>query len=205
MLGVGEVQDQARGEKRKHATAEASLCVLVVAFARFNIALNLNLNLSLCCNPLPNSLYFIHILGKFSSMRRILALLVPALLSAGCIQSIAVSTVGNIADQGFSAITEEGDLDFAEKALPGNIKLLEVMLKNDPENEKLLTLVSEGYSSYALAYLEDSLQDRARDFYARGRDHGLRILRKDSDIAKALGGTPDDLKEALAGKGIPPR
>jgi hypothetical protein len=134
-------------------------------------------------------------------MRRILALLVPAFLSAGCIQTIAVSTVGNIAEEGFSAITEERDLEFAEKALPGNIKLLEVMLKSDPENEKLLTLISEGYSSYALAYLEDSVQDRARDFYARGRDYGLRMLRKDKEIAKALDGTPDDLKNALAGKG----
>lgn len=134
-------------------------------------------------------------------MRHILALLLPAFLAAGCIQTIAVSTVGNIADEGFSAITEEGDLEFAEKALPGNIKLLEVMLKSDPENVKLLTLISEGYSSYALAYLEDSLQDRARDFYARGRDYGMRMLKHDADIARALEGTPDDLKAALAKKG----
>lgn len=134
-------------------------------------------------------------------MRPILAFLALAFMSAGCIQTIAISTVGGIVDDGFSAITEEGDLDFAEKALPGNIKLLEVMLKSDPENNRLLTLVSEGYSSYALAYLEDSLQGRARDFYSRGRDFGLRMLRQDADIARALEGTPDDLKKALAGKG----
>lgn len=120
---------------------------------------------------------------------------------SGCIQGIAVSTVGGIVDDGFTAITGESDLDFAEKALPGNIKLLEVMLKSDPENVRMLVLTSQGYSSYALAYLEDSLQDRARDFYARGRDYGLRILRQDDDVAKALDGTVDDLKAVLERKG----
>ncbi len=120
---------------------------------------------------------------------------------SGCIQGIAVSTVGGIVDDGFTAITGESDLDFAEKALPGNIKLLEVMLKSDPDNVRMLVLTSQGYSSYALAYLEDSLQDRARDFYARGRDYGLRILRQDDDVAKALDGTVDDLKAVLERKG----
>jgi hypothetical protein len=133
-------------------------------------------------------------------MRFTLALFVPVFLFAGCIQTLAVSTVGNIAYDGFSAITEEGDLQFAEKALPGNIKLLEVMLKSDPENKHLLTLISQGYSSYALAYLEDSLQDRARDFYMRGRDYGLRMLRQDAEVARALDGTIDDLKVILAKK-----
>ena len=114
-------------------------------------------------------------------MRFTLALLLPVIAFTGCVQTIAVTTVGNIANDGFSAITEEGDLNFAEKALPGNIKLLEVMLKNDPDNERLLTLISQGYSSYALGYLEDSLQDRARDFYVRGRDFGLRMLRQDEE------------------------
>ncbi len=131
-------------------------------------------------------------------MRFTLALLLPVIAFTGCVQTIAVTTVGNIASDGFSAITEEGDLSFAEEALPGNIKLLEVMLKNNPDNERLLTLVSQGYSSYALGYLEDSLQDRARDFYKRGRDFGLRMLRQDAGMARALDGTIDDLRAALA-------
>ena len=133
-------------------------------------------------------------------MRLKLALIVPLFVLTGCVQTIAVTTVGNIANDGFSAITEEGDLSFAEEALPGNIKLLEVMLKNDPENERLLTLVSQGYSSYALGFLEDSLQDRARDFYMRGRDFGLRMLRKDAGVARALDGTIDDLRVVLAAR-----
>ena len=130
-------------------------------------------------------------------MRTILIIILPVVLFTGCLQTIAVSTVGGMVDEGFTALTEERDLDFAEKALPGNIKLLEVMLKNKPDDVRLLTLTSQGYSSYALGFLEDSLQDRARDFYLRGRDFGMRILRQDKDLAKALDGSVDDLKAAL--------
>jgi hypothetical protein len=119
-------------------------------------------------------------------------------LFSGCVQTIAVNAVGGIADEGFSAFTEESDLDFAEQALPGNIKLLEVMLKNSPDNTRLLALLSQSYNSYALGFLEDKDPVRAREFYLRGRDYGLRILRQNADLAKALGGTPDDLKAALA-------
>jgi len=126
---------------------------------------------------------------------------VGLMLFSGCVQSIAVSTMGGLVDEGFSAFTEEDDLAFAEKALPGNLKLLEVMLKSSPENERLLRLASEGYSSYALGFLEDKEPDRAREFYLRGRNFGLRILRQDEELAKALDGTPDDLKAALDQRG----
>ena len=124
-----------------------------------------------------------------------LAVLIPF---SGCIQTIAVNTVGSIVDEGFSAFTEETDLPFVEQALPGNIKLLEVMLKNNPTNEKLLTLTSEGYSSYALAFLEDKDPVRAREFYLRGKEFAMRILEQDDDLARALAGSADQLKAALA-------
>ena len=124
-----------------------------------------------------------------------------ALLTAGCVRTIAVSTMGGIIDDGFSAFTEESDVDFAGEAFPGSLKLLEVMLKNDPTNPEMLRLASEGYSSYALAFLEDKDPARARQFYLRGEEYGLRILRQDAELAKALDGTADDLKSVLDGRG----
>ena len=118
-------------------------------------------------------------------------------LFSGCIQSIAVSTVGGIVEDGFVGFTEESDLEFAGDALPANLKLLDVMLKNDPENTRLLRLLSEGYSSYALGFVEDDNPDRARAFYLRAKEYGLRILREDRRIATALSGSADDLVTAL--------
>jgi TRAP transporter T-component len=131
-------------------------------------------------------------------MRSLFCALLCMAAFSGCVKDIAVSTVGGIVDDGFEAFTEEQDLVFAEQALPGNIKLLEVMLKNDSTNVRLLRLASEGYSSYALAFLEDTEPARARAFYLRGRDYGMRILRQDAEWARALDGSLDDLHSLLA-------
>ena len=120
------------------------------------------------------------------------------LLSSGCIRTIAVSTVGGMVDEGFDAFTSEDDLEFAEQALPGNLKLLEVMLRNSPDNVRLLRLASEGYASYAMAFLEGKDDARARAFYLRARDFGMRILRQDERLARALDGSVDDLRAELA-------
>lgn len=134
-------------------------------------------------------------------MRVTILLLLASALFSGCVRSLAVSTVGGMVDDGFEAFTGEEDLEFAEQALPGNLKLLDVMLKNEPDNRRLLRLGSEGYNSYALAFLEDTNPERARAFYLRGRDYGLRILRQDKEWARALDGTVDDVKALLAGRG----
>jgi len=120
-------------------------------------------------------------------------------VASGCVQQIAVSTIGDIVDQGFPSILEESDLEFAEQALPANLKLLEVMLRSDPENRQILLLLCEGYSSYALGFVEDQDAGRAKMFYLRGRGFGLRILRQDETLARALDGSVDDLKAALNG------
>jgi hypothetical protein len=122
-------------------------------------------------------------------------------LFSGCVQTIAVNTMGGIINTGFSAFMEESDLQYAEKALPGNLKLLEVMLKSAPDNQDFLKLASEGYSSYALGFLEDTEPERAREFYRRGRDYGFRMLKHEADMAKAIEGSPEDLKSVLATKG----
>jgi hypothetical protein len=124
-------------------------------------------------------------------------LVLPLLFFLGCVQQIAVSTVGGIVHDGFSGIMEEGDLEFAGQALPANLKLLEVMLKNDPDNEEILLLLSEGYSSYALGFIEDESPDRARSFYLRGRDYGMRVLKENETISPALDGTKEQLANAL--------
>lgn len=135
-------------------------------------------------------------------MKTTLSVCCAALLAfSGCIRTIAISTVGGIADDGFEAFTSERDLDFAEQALPGNLKLLEVMLKSDPDNERLLRLLSQGYASYALAFLEGKDDVRARDFYIRARDFGYRIMRRDAGLGRALDGSPDELKAELAKRG----
>jgi hypothetical protein len=120
------------------------------------------------------------------------------MLWMGCLQQVAVSTVGSIIDDGFEAITEDSDLELARQALPANLKLLEVMLKNDPDNKRLLLLLAEGYNSYALGFVEDTDPDRARSLYQRATEYALRLLRQDEPMSRALDGSIDDLTLELS-------
>jgi hypothetical protein len=134
-------------------------------------------------------------------IRGLTAGLLLALGGPGCIQTIATNTVGDIVYDGFPALTGEEDLEFAGKALPANLKLLEVLLRSSPDNREMLLLLSQGYSSYALGFAEDTDPDRARLFYRRGREYAMQLLRQDDAMARALDGSVDDLKAELAGRG----
>jgi hypothetical protein len=131
----------------------------------------------------------------------VLCCVIASLAFPGCIQHIAINTVGSIIDDGFDALTEEQDLDFAAQALPSNLKLMEVMLKSEPDNDRLLRLLAEGYNSYALGFVEDTDPVRAKLFYQRATDYAMRLVRQDAALGKAFDGTVDELKAELAKRG----
>ena len=103
----------------------------------------------------------------------------------------------DIMDYGFDAYYQETDLEFAREGMAGNMKLLEALIKGDPENGHLLLLASQGYSAYAMAFAEDDSIERARIFYLRGRDYGLRALGHHEDLVAASQGDPKTFKQAL--------
>ncbi len=131
-------------------------------------------------------------------MKKLLVILCLALLLPGCVQTLAIRTVGGIMDYGLEAFNEEGDLQLAQEALGANLKLIEALLKGDPDNEKLLLLATQGYSAYALAFAEDVDPVRAHAFYARARDYGLRILNQKPEFRSALGSNLDAFRASLA-------
>lgn len=115
-----------------------------------------------------------------------LLLIFGVALFPGCIQMFAIRSVGGIMDYGFEAFNEESDLQLAQEALGSNLKLLEALIKADPDNKKFLMLTSQGYSAYALAFAEDDSAQRAAALYLRGRDYGLRILKCNEKFRNAL-------------------
>src|SRR5271157_3655655 len=111
--------------------------------------------------------------------RRTLLLLsaaAAALVAQGCtIQSLALRSVDSMFDNTVSALMREGDLQFAESAITGDLKLLEGVVESDPTNVKYLQLACMGYASYALAFAEDD-PARALLFYSRAQAYGVRGL-----------------------------
>ncbi len=121
------------------------------------------------------------------------------LLFAGCsIQKFAIRSVGGIMDNGYESMNEETDLPLAEQSLASNLKLIDALIKGDPDNDHLLLLGVQGYSSYAMGFVEDQNPVRAKVFYTRSRDYALRILDRNKEFAAGRKGPIDEFTEALA-------
>jgi hypothetical protein len=97
------------------------------------------------------------------------------LLQACTVQTFALRSLDNLFDNTVASFMEEGDLRLAEMGVAGNLKLLDGVVKSDPENTKFLLLACQGYAAYALAFAEDA-PERALAFYTRARGYGARGL-----------------------------
>ncbi len=119
---------------------------------------------------------------------------------------IAVNATGSIIEYGIEALAEESDLIFARESAPANLKLLEGLIKANPESDKLLLSASRGFASYSLAFIEDEDKERAKYFYMKGKNYGLRILKKNEQFNEALNKDVDSFNQALklfAGDDVP--
>lgn len=115
----------------------------------------------------------------------------------GCsTRMLVIDEITDIIDTGVTAFEQDDDLQMLEEAFPANIKLLEALLANDPDNEQLLTLLSRLYGSYAFVFFEDrieatlltgtspggnrndsqTLEHAAVRYYAKGIEYALRAL-----------------------------
>lgn len=102
-----------------------------------------------------------------------------ALLSACSMGQMVVRGSQTILDSGAAAMNRETDLQLAGAAIPANLKLVEGMLIEDPDNRELLLFAAEGFYGYSYGFVE--LQDKARAeaLYRRCYDYALRALALD--------------------------
>jgi len=103
------------------------------------------------------------------------ALLITGLLLTGCSPSrMAVQAALPLVESQIRAMQEERDPELAEQAIPANLKNLEGLLKEDPDNTWILENLAEGFCGYAFSFLEDKQPERASSLYERGKDFALR-------------------------------
>ena len=92
-------------------------------------------------------------------VRLVLASVIIFCLSSCSYRKIMINDVVDMADIALTSIENEYDnIELLEKAAPGNLVNLEALLANDPENYRMLTLLSKAYFSYTYAFLEDKLE-----------------------------------------------
>jgi hypothetical protein len=100
-----------------------------------------------------------------------------------------IRQTGALLDYGVLALYEETDLKLAEQAMASDIKLLEGMVKGDPENEHLLLMTAQALNGFALGFVEDEEPERAKVFYLRAKEYGLRVLLQDDEFSEADSGS----------------
>ena len=110
-------------------------------------------------------------------IRLIFGLFLIANLLTGCSsRRLAVKVTLPLISSQIISMQEERDADFAEKAIPASLKMLEGLAKEDPENIWILQKLAEGFCGYAFSFLEDNEPDRASGLYLRGKDYAFRAL-----------------------------
>lgn len=131
-------------------------------------------------------------------MKKLLFIVIGLFLFQSCsMDRFVIRQTGALLDYGVLALYEETDLKLAEQAMASDIKLLEGMVKGDPENEHLLILTSQALAGYAMGFAEDEEPERAKVFYLRARDYGLRVLHQNDSFAEADTGSLDDYHLAV--------
>jgi hypothetical protein len=90
-------------------------------------------------------------------------------------QMVARSSL-SILDSGNVAMNRETDLELARAAIPANLKLVEGLILELPDNAELRLQAAQGFYGYAYGFIEDDDSQRASALYRRGLEHALRAL-----------------------------
>jgi len=99
------------------------------------------------------------------------------------------------------AFFEECDPDLAEQSLPSNLKLMEGLIKNDPDNRQLLTALCMGFTGYAMLFVEDDDPERASTLYSRARTYGFQAIDRNAFKLKDAGLKKDNVRSRLLAYG----
>jgi hypothetical protein len=122
--------------------------------------------------------------------------LIIAIFSVGCsFQKIALRSTSGIFAYGVQALYDETDLPLAEQAMASNLKLLEGFHRADPNNQDILLLLTQGYASFSMGFVEDESKERAKLFYLRARDYGFLMLKQTKAFRDSI---PQQEKEFIA-------
>lgn len=130
-------------------------------------------------------------------------LLLSALVLTGCssLQKWTLRSNSSLFQRTSGDLMKEGDWDFFRASTPGNLKFVELLWQQDPDNLKLLSVLVKGYAGYAFAvpetlYFGDELaqvdeskwKKEAITYYTRSLDYGLQYLgKKDISHSDLLG------------------
>jgi tetratricopeptide (TPR) repeat protein len=129
---------------------------------------------------------------------KVLIPLIFLLFNACSVQKITIRYASGIFDAGVKAIFSETDYEIAKSSIPANLKLLEAIYNVDPKNEKITTLLVQGYTGYAMGFVEDEDPQRAKLLYKRAFEFGINYLKaKNKKFAESLNAEFEKFEKTL--------
>jgi hypothetical protein len=158
---------------------------------------------------------------------RLAPVLVLVASLTGCdIGKFTVNTTSKVLLRAQPSLQQEADYEMARQAIPGALKTVEGFWIVDPDNERLITILTEGYCQYGTAFVEDDWEvakfakdlnaieyhnDRATKIFTRCLNYALRRLgsgwQKDifgnaEELARRLKDTDSDERTPLMFAGL---
>lgn len=143
------------------------------------------------------------------------AFVVAAIGIAGCdIGKFTVNTTSKVLVRAQPGLQQESDYEMARQAIPGALKTVEGFWIVDPDNERLIKILTEGYCQYGTAFVEDDWEvakfnkdiaaieyhnDRATKMFTRCLNYALRTL--GSRWQKEVFGTSEQVAKLIADTG----
>jgi TRAP transporter T-component len=124
--------------------------------------------------------------------------LTAALLSACSVGQMVVRGSQTILDSGVDSMNRETDLELARAAMPANLKLIEGMLLEDPQNGELLLYAAQGFYGYSYGFIELEDSERAQQLYRRCYNYALTALELDGLGLDPETASVDELEAATA-------
>jgi hypothetical protein len=140
--------------------------------------------------------------AALNRMKRSCLLAAVVWLAGGCSTGqIVVRGTQTILDSGVVAMNQETDLELAEQAMPANLKLLEGMIIEDPENTGLRLYAAEGFYGYTFGFVEMQDSHRAQHLYRRCYEHARVALQESGVTLDPETSTPAQFEAAVARAG----
>ena len=126
----------------------------------------------------PLSKEGIQVLLRACSSVTALVLLSQILLLPGCSMSrrVAVGQMVPILENTSEAALEVSDLKLIEYGLPGNLLLMDGLIRTSPKNRSLLAIGSFLQFGYAMAIVEADSLELAAMYYHKGYKYGIASL-----------------------------
>jgi hypothetical protein len=127
----------------------------------------------------------------------ILLLICSQAFLSGCTQFILRSVAPSLLPSMTASFFEECDPDLAQHAMPSNLKLLEGLLKKDPQNKEILISLAMGFAGYSLLFVESVAPERASLLYLRAKAYGFQALGDKGRILIDPAASPEKLQITL--------